>query len=250
MRKRQDILISTFSVIVIVLVWALVAKAIDLPVIVPGPIEVLKSMIELFKLKTFFNDIILTVLRALESFVIIVIVGSIFGIIAGNFKVVEMIIKPLVTLFKAIPVMSIILIAFLWFKTGQIPVFSAFLMAFPVMYVQTLEGMKHRSIELEQMCKVYEVEGKKKLVNVTIPEMMPALITGAKQSLSMIWKVVIAAEVLTLPNYGIGKSLHIAQIQLETAGVFAWTVVAIVLTYFGDLLFAIILKNISKRGLK
>lgn len=247
--KRKISLLSAVSVIICILIWQVVATVLNASVIIPKPLEVLTALIGLFETKNFYLNVGFTVLRAFESFVIIVITGSVFGILSGLSSKVEQILKPLVTMFKAIPVMSIILIAFLWLKTGQVPVFSAFLMGFPVMYVQTLEGMKRRDKELEQMCFVYKIEGKRKLVNVTIPAMMPYLITGAKQSLSMIWKVVVAAEVLTIPKFGVGRSLHISQIQIETAQVFAWTIIAILLTWIFDSIFNYILKKVLRRSL-
>lgn len=248
MKRFWATIISLTSVVFIVGLWYLVALKLDASVIVPTPLEVLDSLKELFTTKDFVLNVGTTVLRAFESFVIIFILGSVFGIAAGRLKVIEMIFRPFVTLFKAIPVMSIILIAFLWLKTGQIPVFSAFLMAFPVMYVQTLDGMKNKSRELEQMCRIYNITGKRKLWNYTVPSLMPSLITGAKQSMSMIWKVVISAEVLTIPSFGIGRSLHMAQIQIETAEVFAWTFIAVVLTFLGDSIFLLVLKKIVKRS--
>lgn len=247
MKKKISVL-SAISIVAVILLWQAAATILNASVIVPKPLEVFVALTDLFSTKSFYLNVGFTVLRAFESFVIIVITGAVFGIIAGLKPNFEQVFKPLVTMFKATPVMSVILIAFLWLKTGQVPVFSAFLMGFPVMYVQTLEGMKQRSGELEQMCFVYRIEGRKKLVNVTIPEMIPYLITGAKQSLSMIWKVVVAAEVLTIPQFGVGRSLHMAQIQIETAHVFAWTVIAILLTWIFDCVFNIILKKATRRA--
>lgn len=247
MNKLKSALVSFFSVIIILGLWQYISVQINASVIVPSPVEVFKSLIGLFSSEAFLRNISVTILRALESFVIIVVSGFVLGVAAGSSCVVENMIKPFVTLFKAVPVMSVILIAFLWMKTGQIPVFSAFLMAFPIMYVQVLSGMKSRSNELIQMCEIYEIKGFRKLVDFTLPSLVPAFVTGAKQSLSMIWKVVIAAEVLIIPKYGVGMSLHMAQIQLETAEVFAWTIVAVLLTWIGDSIFSAILKRVVKR---
>lgn len=248
MKRIWATAISFFSLVLIICIWQFVAVKLNASVIVPAPLEVLKAFFGLFKTKDFAINVGITVLRALESFAIIVVAGAVLGIIAGALKAVEYILKPFVTLFKAVPVMSIILIAFLWLKTGQIPVFSAFLMAFPIMYVQTLEGMKHKSSELEHMCRVYGIKGKEKLRSFTIPSMVPSLVTGAKQSLSMVWKVVMAAEVLTIPTYGIGRSMYLAQIQIETAKVVAWTLIAVILTWAGDIVFSRVLEKVVRRS--
>lgn len=209
-------------------------------IILPDPLSAFKTFLKLLVSKEFLLNVLFTVLRALISFVIITLSGLLAGIFVSKNRIAEQAVKPLVTVVKATPVMSVILIALLWFKTGTVPVFSAFLMAFPVMFVQVVNGCKSIDSKLEQMCAVYGIEGKTKSVNFILPSLRPFLITGAKQTLSMIWKVVIAAEVLTVPEFGVGRSLHLAQINLETSEVFAWTLVAILLTAVGDYVFDLI----------
>ena len=120
------------------------------------------------------------------------------------------------------------------------PLFSAFLMGFPVMYVQVESGWRSIDGNLIQMCDLYEIKGFDRLVHFTIPSLVPSLVTGARISLSMVWKVVIAAEVLTVPRYGVGSRMQLAQVQLQTDRVLSWTLIAILLTACGDLLFELI----------
>lgn len=62
----------------------------------------------------------------------------------------------------------------------------------------------------------------------------------------MIWKVIIAAEVLTVPTFGVGSKMSLAQINLETAQVISWTLIAIFLTAMSDLLFSFILAETTR----
>ena len=241
--KRTDTLISILSSFVLILIWELGSLALGAPIILPSPLEVLKELANLVSSQDFLANLGFTILRALESFILIVITGGIAGVLAGRFQIFDSILKPLVTVFKATPVMSIILLAYIWLRTGAVPVFSAFLMAFPVMFVQTMSGYQSIDQKLLAMCQIYAINGKERIKHLLLPSLLPYLITGAKQTLSMIWKVVIAAEVLTLPKHGIGRALQLAQIQLETSKVFAWTIVAILLTALGDFSFNAVLKR-------
>ena len=242
-KKRTDTYISILSSFVLILIWELGAALLGASIILPTPLEVLKELSNLVSSQDFLANLGFTILRAIESFIIIVITGGVAGILAGRFHVFNSIIRPLVTVFKATPVMSVILLAYIWLRTGAVPVFSAFLMAFPVMFVQTMAGYQSIDSKLLAMCEIYGIKGKERTKHLIIPSLLPYLITGAKQTLSMIWKVVIAAEVLTLPKHGVGRALQLAQIQLETAKVFAWTIVAILLTALGDFIFNAVLKR-------
>lgn len=238
--------VSVLSSFVIIGLWYFAALRLNAQIILPLPSEVLNSFVEIISGEKFSADIIATVMRALKSFAVILVSGSVLGIISGCSGPFRALLKPVVAVFKATPVMSVILLAFIWFNTGTVPVFSAFLMAFPVMYVQTVRGIKQLDKNLNQMCRIYQIKGFRKLHYFVIPSLIPSLVTGAKQSLSMIWKVVIAAEVLTLPENGVGRSLQLAQIQLQTSYVFAWTIVAILLTALGDILFDLIIRRSLK----
>jgi len=246
-RRKRYGYVSVLSCLAIVLVWWIAAAALDVPIILPTPAEVLRTTLGLFGSKAFLLNIGGTILRALYSFVLIVLCGTISGILAGRFVAFRRAIAPLVALFKATPVMSVILLAFIWLGTSAVPVFSAFLMAFPVMFVQTMDAYSNIDEKLGQMCMVYGIEGSRRLRYLIIPSMTPQILTGARQTLSMIWKVVIAAEVIVLPKYGIGRSLQLAQIQLETNVVLAWTIVAVLLTALGDGLFDFFIGKISGR---
>lgn len=241
--KRRNLLISLVSVMVLLLLWQLASAITGSQIILPSPLAVLSSLGSLVSSPSFLTDVASTVLRALRSFVLIIICGAALGVAAGSNRDFETAMRVPVTLLKATPVMSVILLAYIWFRTGTVPVFASFLMAFPIMFVQTVQGMHNLDPDLVQMCSVYEIRGMKRLFNFTIPALVPSLITGAKQCLAMIWKVVIASEVLTIPQTGVGRGLQLAQIRLDTGSVFAWTVVAVILTFAGDILFDILLKK-------
>jgi len=243
MDRKKRLLISFASCIALIFIWDIVSIMVDAPVILPSPFEVASSVLKLFASPQFLKNVGSTVLRALLSFVIIFVCGSVTGTAAGLCPALDAVLSPFITLLKATPVMSVILLAFIWFSTGTVPVFAAFLMAFPVMYVQVLNGTHRLDEKLLQMCSVYRISGKKYFFNFVIPSLVPSYVTGAKQSLAMIWKVVIAAEVLTVPSSGIGRSLQLAQVHLDTASVFAWTVVAVVLTFAGDAVFSLLIRK-------
>lgn len=239
--------VSVLSSVFIIFVWFVVSKSLNAPILLPSPREVLSTLIEIFKTKDFISNVSATIIRAIISFLIIVVSGTICGILAGRFIIFKNAISPLVSLLKATPVMSVILLAFIWLKSSSVPIFSAFLMAFPVMFVQTMDAYTNIDQKLEQMCTVYDIKGSKRVQVLVIPSLVPSIITGARQTLSMIWKVVIATEVIILPKQGIGRSLQLAQIQLETCKVFAWTIVAVILTVLGDTLFEFLLKSLQKK---
>ncbi|HUX21855.1 MAG TPA: ABC transporter, partial [Spirochaetia bacterium] len=59
-------------------------------------------------------------------------------------------------------------------------------------------------------------------------------VAAMSSAVGITWKVVIAAEVLSQPLHAVGSGLQLSKYRLDTAGVFAWTAVAIVLTALSE----------------
>jgi NitT/TauT family transport system permease protein len=236
-KALTKIVVIISSVVIFLLIWQIVATSMDSQILLPKVHTVLLRLFELFKSDDFLFNILSTVYRALESFIIIVVLATILGTLAGRYKLLSWFITPVLTVLKTTPVMSVILLAFIWFKTGTVPIFSAFLMGFPIMYMMMEGAVEHLEEEMNQMCYLYGFTKSQKLRHYIIPTLAKPFSLGAKQTLSMVWKVVVAAEVLTIPKYGVGAKMQFAQIQLETAEVLAWTLIAILLSAIGDLIF-------------
>lgn len=237
MKRMKRNLILAGSSLLLLMLWQGGAFFLDSQILLPKVGPVFSTLFELAKKPPFTRNLLATVLRALESFLIIVFAATTLGVVAGRNPFFSLFLKPFVTVLKAIPVMSIILLAFIWFSSGTVPLFSAFLMGFPVMFVQIEQGVLLLDKNLEQMCDLYEFTPRMKVIHFVIPSLVPSFVTGAKTALSMVWKVVIAAEVLTVPKFGVGSRMHLAQVQLDTDQVLSWTLMAIFLTAVGDLLF-------------
>jgi NitT/TauT family transport system permease protein len=241
--------ITFITVAVLLAAWHFGAVIMDASIILPAPKEVLKTFLALFGEPSFYRDVAATVLRALRSFFIIVISALALGLLSGNNRIVGPMLSPFLAVIKATPVMAIILIAFIWFRSGTVPVFAAFLMGFPVLYQNLVIGMEKRDRHLLEMGSIYGLNHAQMLRYITIPSLLPYILGGAKGALGMTWKVVIAGEILTVPKQGIGSSMQFAQLNLETSEVMAWTVVAIILTAASDGLFTGLVWFFSQRKL-
>ncbi len=237
MRSAKRSLILFLSSALLLLLWQAGSVLLDSEILLPGLLPVFSTLIDLVRSKPFPPNVGATIIRALQSFAIIVASATVIGLVGGRFPLFSLALRPFVTVLKAIPVMSIILLAFIWFSSGTVPIFSAFLMGFPVMYVQMEGGVRRMDKSLDEMCRLYDIRGRNRLLHYTIPSLLPYVVIGSRAALSMVWKVVIAAEVLTVPRYGVGSRMQLSQVQLETDKVLSWTLLAILLTALFDMLF-------------
>ncbi len=76
---------------------------------------------------------------------------------------------------------------------------------------------------------------------------MPAFRSAAKLAVGMCWKSGVAAEVIGIPKGSIGRELYNSKVYLETADLFAWTLVIIILSIITEKLFLLIVDLIVRR---
>ena len=239
----KDSWITILSITLILLIWTILSTVLAIPIILPSPYDVIKSAFALFREENFWLALLGTVKRGVGSFIITIISGTLVGISAGYSKNIEKFFSPILIVIRATPVMSVILLAYIWLKSGEVPIFAAFLMAFPVVFQSVYQGVSNRDANLIEMGRLYGFSKTMILTHITIPSLIPYILTAAKGALGMTWKVIVAAEVISVPKYGVGTGMHSAQLELNTAAVLAWTAIAILLTAGGDAILDIIAKK-------
>jgi NitT/TauT family transport system permease protein len=122
-------------------------------------------------------------------------------------------------------------------------------MVFPVMAANTLEGVRMTDSRLKELFKIYKIKKSDTLRYLYIPSLAPFILGGLRSSLSLCWKVVVAAEVLVQPLRSLGTGMQQAKAQLETPELFAWTIATVSAAAFTQGLFRLILL-IAKREKK
>ncbi len=232
-KKTAAVLLSSA---VLLAVWWIVSQFVS-DIILPPPSQVFIRLIEFASRTSFHQALGATLVRGIQGFFISLLLGSVVGILAGSFAAVEALFRPLLAVIKATPVLSVILLAFIWFQSGQVPVFASVLMTLPVVTQNVMVGVREIDRELLEMAWVYRFSPRQRFLHITLPAITPFFLSGARSALGLTWKVVVAAEVLTIPHHGIGTGMQFAQINLDTAGVLAWTASAILLSAASDLLF-------------
>lgn len=215
-------------------------------IVLPPPEKVLLSLFRIILSSNFLIKLGATLTRGLFGFFISYISGIFVGTIAGISPKFRGFIKPLISIIRTTPVISVILLALIWFNVDYVPVFVAFLMAFPIVSGNILEGITTIDKKLIEMANIYKVPLKKQVFHIYLPSIMPFIFAGASLSLGVIWKVVVAAEVLSQPEWGIGTSLNEAKAFLLTTEVFAWTLIAIFLSFITEAVFNYINSKIRR----
>lgn len=111
----------------------------------------------------------------------------------------------------------------------NLSILISFLVAYPILHISTVSGLKSTDPKLLEMAQVFRVPFHKKVFYLYRPALSPYLISACKSALGMAFKSGIAAEVIGVPDFSIGANLYEAKIYLDTASLFAWTLAIILI---------------------
>ena len=243
-RKLYKLLIILFWVVA----WQLCAVALDNEIVLVGPVDTAAALLVLVRKKDFWFSVLNTFIRIASGFVAASTEGVILGITAAGSRLLRDLLEPLVALMKSIPVASFAILAIIWLGgSARLSSFVAFVVVFPMVYLSTISGLMSTDKRLLEMAEVFRVGRIKKILYIYLPALLPYLINCFKTALSMGWKSGVAAELIGQPVNTIGGNLYQAKIFLDTASLFAWTFVIILISSLFEWAVLCIFTSIEKR---
>ena len=230
-RKKVSGWVSQAAVLAVWLaIWQILYMCIGQDLILPGPADVCISLLNKVGTVSFYHTALISILRILGGFFLAMVVGTALGILTYYSKLCNAFFHPALSVIKATPVASFIILALIWIQTDFVPVFIAFLMVVPLFWANVKEGLGQVDRNLLEMAGMYGFSRKQRITSIYLPSMMPYFMTAMTTGLGLGWKAGVAAEVLCTPRISIGIQLYNAKVYLETVDLFCWTAMVILLS--------------------
>lgn len=213
------------------IIWEILALIVNKEIYLPSPIATFNSLITILLDKTTYIVILSSTYRTMLALALSCIFGIIFGFFCGLNDYLYDLINPLIIVIRSTPIVSIIILAILWLKSSNVPIFATFLMCFPVIFTNVATGIKNTDKKILEMCKVYKFKKFEIIRFVYFPSILPYIHSAIISSIGIAWKASSAAEVLSMPKYSIGNHLFYAKANLEPTVLFSWTIIIVALSY-------------------
>ena len=99
---------------------------------------------------------------------------------------------------------------------------------YPRVYINLDEGLRSVSGKMLEMARLFRLSGGRRIRAVYLPAVMPYLLSACRVSVGMALKAGVAGEIIGLPRWSIGEQLYLSKLYLNTADLFAWSLVIIV----------------------
>ncbi len=231
-RIVKPLLIALFWIAV----WDLGAYLYAKPLILPPPLAVITRLWELMGTRAFYLTTLHSLWSITRGILIAVAVGCLLALLTSRFRILRDLFFPLLTVIKATPVASFIILMWLLIGAAALPTFITMLIVIPIVWTNLDEGFRRIDPQLLEMTRVYGMSPMRRLCVLTLPSLRPYFTAACRTSLGLAWKAGVAAEVIATPLSSIGTEITNAKTYIEYEDLFAWTLTVILLSLAMELL--------------
>lgn len=226
-------------------VWVIAAYLVDLPLLFPYPWEVLGRLFELMGTATFYAVTFKSLRNVLLGTLIAIVGGCALSCLTARFSFFRQLFLAPITIIKATPVASVIILLWLFIGSAFLPSFITVLIVLPVVWTNLDEGWRRIDKGLTEMTRVYGFSLSRRMLCLTLPSLKPYFVSACRTSIGLAWKAGIAAEIIVRPISSIGLHISDAKYSLESIDLFAWTLVVILLSLAIEFAFSLLFDKLG-----
>ena len=242
--------LPAWAVIFWLLVWQAAAMWVNDPIFLASPLAALKRLGQLVGEAAFWQSVLFSVGHILLGFVLSAVLGVALAALAYRFHIVRELLAPVSATVKSIPVASFVILVLLWVPSRQLSIIISILIGFPIIYANVLTGLDSTDPRLIEMARLFRVPFLRQLRAIYLYEVLPFLRSGLSIAIGLCWKSGVAAEVIGVPKGSIGEKLYQSKIYLETADLFCWTLVIVLLSIGCEKLLKLLLGWMEREAAK
>jgi NitT/TauT family transport system permease protein len=184
--------------VLLVALWALLARLHVYPESAfPSPQAVGYGFVEEFKAGRLLDDLVASLFRVTTGFALAVALGIPVGLMLGNQARARAALLPTVNFFRNLSPLAWIPFAILWFGIGDKPaIFLIFMASFFPLVLATIAAVAGIPAVFFRVAQNYGYKGAELLTKVTLPAIIPQVITALRITAGLAWVVVVAAEMI------------------------------------------------------
>jgi NitT/TauT family transport system permease protein len=203
------------------------------PFAVPSFVKIAQSIAHITPV-----DIVVTLARVIAALIASFVLGVALAMAMYRSHALDNYLHPMIRILMAVPVVSWILFAVLWFPGVEFRIgFVLFVVCGPVFLIDTLDAMRGVPRELRHMMQSFRPTTLQYVRKLILPAIVPTIFTSWKVNISLAIRVVTIAELVGAVT-GIGHQLSVAQELFSVSDVFAWTIVLVALLFLLEALVA------------
>ena len=171
---------------------------------IPSPAEVGRAFGTVIANGQLLAHTIASLYRVAWGFVTAVIAAVPLGLVIGRSAATRAALLPWINFFRSLSPIAWIPFAIVWFGVGDPPaIFILFIATFFQVALATAAAAASVPSVFYRAAEDMELRGARVLFQVTLPAIMPQLVTALRVAIGVAWMVVVAAEMIAVPS-GLG----------------------------------------------
>lgn len=239
--------IKSFLIVLFwIFVWQILSLLIPEEILFVSPLKVIPQIIKILTDKVFYVSLFASISKITTGFLIGVFFATILSIISYKNTLFKELSVPLMMFLKSVPVVSFIVLALFFVSSKYLSIIISMIIATPIVYSNLIEGLISIDENYLDMAKIFDVSFNRKLNYIYLSHLKPFIISGLSLAFGMAWKSGLAAEVISLPNFGIGTLIYNCKIYLDTVNLFAYTIIAMIVCHVLEKLLLFLIRRICK----
>jgi len=176
----------------------------------PAPPIVLATMLAEARSGALFLHLGVTLVRVVLAFTLAMSLGGAIGYLMGRSRLANRLGDPWLILLLNLPALVVIVLAYVWAGlTEAAAIVAIAINKLPTAVVTLREGTRALDPALDEMAQVFAFPRWRSFRHVLLPQLAPYIAAAARSGLSLVWKIVLVAELLGRPN-GIGFEIGVA----------------------------------------
>lgn len=199
--KLEKTIYAACAIATFFLAWAFITTFTAAKETTPGPVEVLRLLVDSFFKPigryTIYGHLYYSIRRVLIGYTVATVLGIVVGIAMGTSRYAEAIIKPIFELIRPIPPIAWIPLVILWFGVGELPKYAIiFIGSFTNVTLNAYTGAQRVDPTLIGCARMLGTSDRDIFFRVILPSSLPQIFAGMQVALSTAWMAVLAAEMI------------------------------------------------------
>lgn len=229
------------------LIWHLAATYLVKSTLFPPPGPVLARGWMLIEDGILQEQIVASLKRIAQGFLLGSAIGIPIGLAIGSFKPVRWMLEPWTEFFRFIPAVAMITVSVIWFGIGEES--KVFLIAYTTIFVviiSTAAGVGAVGRDKIRAAQCLGANRWQVFGLVALPATVPYILTGMRLAMSNAFVTIVAAELIA-SNDGLGKMLWDARLFMQIEDIFVALVALGMLGFATDRSFRFLIRAFAGR---
>lgn len=180
-------------------------------IFLPPPLAVMKTFGQLIGTGQYPLHLATSLYRVGVGFGLAAVIAIPLGMAMARWSEVDAVCQPYVRFFQPIPGVAWVPLAIVWFGLGdRAAIFIIVVGALFPLLLATVQGLREVDPTLSDAARTLGAGPWQLFTRVTLPSMVPNLVTGSRLAMGFAWRVVLAAEMVGVSR-GLGYMLSLGR---------------------------------------